>query len=786
MILDNNQQVEATIIGNVRNNKVGIDRDNIDFITLLLSTHLYSKPIQSFLRETVANGWDSHVEAGTTDIPIIVRVFKEENDIKLAIRDYGTGISPDRFKDIYLNIGSSTKRESNDYIGQMGIGRFSALSCSNMVNIKNYYKGTCYSYLMYKDVATLCIDELSQKPTDAGNGVEITITLCSYNHKNKALDSLISGLQQLVYFENLFVQDESHLLEPFNADEFNRRTVATYDTFKASSVQCYREVRAVMGNVIYPIDNCIISEYFKFDIPIDIICDMGTVSVTPNREELLYDEKTVNTLHANLAAARQEVFDKIVLPNKTIDFDTVEDWFYKLDYGTFMFKLLPNLYFSIPQLQLEECGITEDFFRINGEHIPKNLRYVYRVFSNINISPFIRHVVDGIPGKPTSTNALGRVEFSESNYMNMHLYIYTYRNFENRIFIAPQKFDKNAVRYIKESFWENRSCIVEHSVYLNPFTKKDLYRLVKYVFTNTSSCQHFENYTELVWYIIREFWSNYAQNIPIFDNSSVPAEKILEYQEEEIKPVRKPARKNVIYTLCPARGKEECYSINDVTTKSTLHTLQGLAAFKGKVFYGERGDLDLRKFYCLLYSHIHPRSNYNSFHYLFVEVAPSTMLHLEKFKNCKHINTLFEQKDNLIKKIMTAYYLYETYTPYCSNWYQKQDMILRIAGLSTIFDKLDKHVYTGRKIYTIQDPTMKLFTQKLSDLYRENKWLEYGIISDIQANPEIIPIREVITRATNIDIINDLAICNVLSAYKHQMAKQDIYKLVKNRYKALL
>jgi sensor histidine kinase regulating citrate/malate metabolism len=71
--------------------------------------------MQSFLRETVANAIDSHLEAGV-DEPIIITITDQD----LSIRDFGTGISPERFQNIYINIGSSTKRQSNNYIGSFG------------------------------------------------------------------------------------------------------------------------------------------------------------------------------------------------------------------------------------------------------------------------------------------------------------------------------------------------------------------------------------------------------------------------------------------------------------------------------------------------------------------------------------------------------------------------------------------------------------------------------------------------------------------------------------------
>ena len=120
MIL-NQEKSNAEIQGEIKNNKVEIDAKNINFITTLLTSNLYSLPIESFFRETVSNAWDSQVEAGNTNTPILIKLTTvNDEDVSVSVRDYGTGLSPERFDSIYRFIGSSTKRESNDYIGMIG------------------------------------------------------------------------------------------------------------------------------------------------------------------------------------------------------------------------------------------------------------------------------------------------------------------------------------------------------------------------------------------------------------------------------------------------------------------------------------------------------------------------------------------------------------------------------------------------------------------------------------------------------------------------------------------
>ena len=90
--------------GQITENKVGIDARNLDFIATLLTSNLYSKPINSFLRETVANAYDSHIEAGNKE-PILLliqeiekcytsyRVGDSSYKVRISIRDYGVGLS---------------------------------------------------------------------------------------------------------------------------------------------------------------------------------------------------------------------------------------------------------------------------------------------------------------------------------------------------------------------------------------------------------------------------------------------------------------------------------------------------------------------------------------------------------------------------------------------------------------------------------------------------------------------------------------------------------------------
>ena len=303
MILKQHDNKEAAYLGDITENKVGIDTANIGFITTLLTSNLYSQPLQSFFRETVANAYDSCVETGGGKIIMLVQDDNSCNETSISIRDYGTGLSPERFNTIYRNIGSSTKREDNAYIGMFGIGRMSCLACADVATINSYYNGIKYSYLMYKNGTGINIDKISEEQGDYKNGLEMSITV-SYLNWRKFRDAL----RPLCLFENLIVNYIGEDSEKRRVvEDFNDRKIEEYDTFYTCNLyDAYSSTTACMGKVIYDGSN----NYFSFRTNVIAKIPMGEVDITPNRESLQYTkltEKTLRTVNNNVQAELSKI-----------------------------------------------------------------------------------------------------------------------------------------------------------------------------------------------------------------------------------------------------------------------------------------------------------------------------------------------------------------------------------------------------------------------------------------------------------------------------------------------
>lgn len=320
MIVNNQVSHEAEYIGDIQENRVGIDKANIDFITTLLTSNLYSKPFESFLRETIANAYDSHLEAGTDKNIILLFESKNEYSYTVSIRDYGTGVSPERFEKIYRNIGSSTKRESNDFIGMFGIGRFSALSCADTANITSYYNGKKYSYIMYKNGNSLNIDKLSEVEGDYPNGLEVSIKV----NKDSFYD-WDTAIYQLCLFDKLYIACKGECCWRLRnaAENFNNREVRNYNnTFSTCNILHSSKLYYKVGNILYEADNdhtYISTKGLIINIPI------GTVDITPSRENLQYTEFTNKALMEKSKEVKAVLQD---MATKAFDKDMTLEYFF--------------------------------------------------------------------------------------------------------------------------------------------------------------------------------------------------------------------------------------------------------------------------------------------------------------------------------------------------------------------------------------------------------------------------------------------------------------------------
>ena len=150
-----------------------IDADSIPHIMSVL-TDLYEDPEMAIIREYSTNALDAHVEAGTQR-PIEITLPSALSPF-LRIKDYGVGLVADDIRDIYSKYGTSTKRNSNDVVGMLGLGCKSALTYTDQFTVTSVKDETLTTVSVSRDEdggASFTI--VNQERTAEPNGTEVII-----------------------------------------------------------------------------------------------------------------------------------------------------------------------------------------------------------------------------------------------------------------------------------------------------------------------------------------------------------------------------------------------------------------------------------------------------------------------------------------------------------------------------------------------------------------------------------------------------------------------------------
>lgn len=294
---------------------IGIDTSNINKAIFMLTHKLYSNPLESFLREIVSNGWDSHVVANKKDEPVVITIepnvdgsididadpielFQDSKFYNISIRDYGTGMAPEDFDQYYMSLLATTKDTSDELIGGYGIGRFTAITVSSNALINNYYNGKLYSFLLAKEGVEIKILKLAETDTDEVNGMQVTVL-----NVETDLQKIFHGIHKLRFFPNLVInvpEDYDIFIKKFN----DRKIVDLGNGMKTCSLtgkEFKFKYSLIRNHIEYLVDDnsgsstisyCARMNYMSFEV------DHRTVSVTPNREELQFVNSTLEALFA--------------------------------------------------------------------------------------------------------------------------------------------------------------------------------------------------------------------------------------------------------------------------------------------------------------------------------------------------------------------------------------------------------------------------------------------------------------------------------------------------------
>lgn len=159
---------------------VKFEIDNEDGQLFSVLSELYSRPIDSCIREICTNCIDAHIMSGNINRPFVIKLPNYEEKInELSIRDFGPGLKHEQIMDIYRVYGKSTKTKNNNVTGCLGLGSKSPYAVSSVFYVRSYLNGKIYLYTCSMDNNN--IPGISETPivmdTDEENGLEVIIPI---------------------------------------------------------------------------------------------------------------------------------------------------------------------------------------------------------------------------------------------------------------------------------------------------------------------------------------------------------------------------------------------------------------------------------------------------------------------------------------------------------------------------------------------------------------------------------------------------------------------------------
>lgn len=293
----------ATRVGDLGGEKVAMsfDQNSLAHIMSVL-TDLYSDPEIAIIREYSTNGLDAQKRAGVTR-PIEVTTPNGLTPF-FKVKDYGIGMDATDIKEIYSQYGASTKRDSDEFTGMLGLGCKAALTYTNQFTVTAVKDGVKTQVVVSRtEDGSGVMEILSEKETDENNGVEISVPVKRNNMFYR---------KSVEFFR--FWDEDTILLNGESPERINGRKLTDDMVLVPQLEQDY----VIMGNVAYPVDSEheIHRRTWQSRFGVVARVEIGEVSFTPSREALQYTMRTENTLEKikerfsqNLTAAAQRDID---------------------------------------------------------------------------------------------------------------------------------------------------------------------------------------------------------------------------------------------------------------------------------------------------------------------------------------------------------------------------------------------------------------------------------------------------------------------------------------------
>lgn len=366
----------------------------------ILSSGLYANKIRAIIRELGCNAVDSHVAAGKADVPFDLHLPTQLRPY-FSIRDYGTGLAHSDVTNIYTTYFESTKTESNDFIGALGLGSKSPFSYTDnftVVAIKNGIKGIYSAFINDDGVPAVAL--MGQDTTDEPDGVEVKFAVTEH-------DDFYKFAREASSVFTYFPVKPNFTGAEVDIQEVEYKETDIVPGIRQREIHSYNNPnRAIMGNIAYPIDiptkqNNLGELTFIDDNGLDIYFAIGEIEFQASREGLQYTEATLDAIRAKYQAVADVLYDKLAK-----EADEIENLWERARYvlvkaNNRLWSEAAVRYAHIKKVPFTEKGYNN---RINQTHVKLDPKVVEKDF-NIRLRAF---ETDSNYGYSSSSSKLAR------------------------------------------------------------------------------------------------------------------------------------------------------------------------------------------------------------------------------------------------------------------------------------------------------------------------------------------------------------------------------------------
>lgn len=270
----------------------------------ILSSGLYANKIRAIIRELSCNAVDSHAAAGKKDTPFDVHL-PTALEPEFSIRDYGTGLTHEQVTQIYTTYFESTKTNSNEFIGALGLGSKSPFSYTDnftVTAVRDGHKGIYSAFINDNGVPSIAL--MTSEASDEPAGVEVKF---SVNDRNDFGKFQQEAQQVYTYFALRPVVSGPGNFRFRDVDYESKDIVPSVHSYKSNGYAANSV--AIMGNIAYPIQipnaesnlgdlaqllNCGLEMHFG----------IGELDFQASREGLSYIPQTVEAIRQKLIQVR--------------------------------------------------------------------------------------------------------------------------------------------------------------------------------------------------------------------------------------------------------------------------------------------------------------------------------------------------------------------------------------------------------------------------------------------------------------------------------------------------